>query len=67
MDLLLSKTKPISVGIVHRPPKGTIFLQFFAEILIFLNILENGIFVLGGMNINILQNGVNLLKTSKHS
>ena len=62
MDLLLRQTNPISVGIVYRPPKDTKLLQLFAEILNSLNILENEIFVLGDMNINILQNGVNLLE-----
>ena len=61
VDLLLPKTKPISVRIVYRPPKYTHFLQLFAEIRNSLNILENEIFVLGDMNIDILQNGVNLL------
>ena len=56
VDLLLPKTKPISVGIVYRPPKDTKLLQLFVEILNFVNILENEIFVLGDMNINILQN-----------
>ena len=60
VGLLLPKTKPISVGIVYRPPKDTNFLQLFTEILNSLNILENEIFVFGDMNINILQNGVNL-------
>ena len=61
MDLLLTKAEPISVGIVYRPPKDMNFL-LFPEIFNSLNILENEIFVLGGMNINILQNGVNLLE-----
>ena len=60
VDLLLPKTKPISVGMFYRPPKDTNFSQLFAEILNSLNILENEIFVLGDMNINILQNGENL-------
>ena len=37
-------------------------MQLFAEILSPLNILENEIFVLGDINIDILQNGVNLLE-----
>ena len=61
VDLLLPKTKLIYAGIVYRLPKDTIFLQLFAEILNSLNILENEIFVLGDMNINIWQNGLNLL------
>ena len=63
-EMLLPTTKPLSVGIVYRPPKDTNFLQLFSEILNSLNILENKIFELGDMNINILQNGVNLLKKS---
>ena len=67
MDLLPPKTKPISVGIVYRPPKETKFLQLFTVILHSLDILENEIFILVDMNINILQNGINLLEknTSK--
>ena len=61
-DLLLLKTKPISIGIVYRPPNDTNFLQLFAEILNSIDILESVMFVLGDMNINILQNGVNLLE-----
>ena len=38
LDLLLPKTKPISVGVVYRPPKRTSFLQLFAETLNSLNI-----------------------------
>ena len=52
-DLLLSKNKPVSVGIVHGPPKDTNILQLFVEIPNLLNILEYEIFVLGEMNINI--------------
>ena len=55
MDLFLPKTKPISAGIAYRHPKGTNFLQLFAEILSSLNILENEVFVLGDMNINIMK------------
>ena len=62
VDLLLPKTKPISVHIFYRPPKDISFLQLFAEILNPLNILENEIFALGDMNINIFQNGENLLE-----
>ena len=62
VDLLLAKTNPICVGIFYRPPEKTIFLKLFAEILNSLSIFENEIFALGDMNINILQNGVNLLE-----
>ena len=62
VDLLPPKTKPISVGIVYRPPKDTNLLQLFAAILNSLNILENEISLIGEMNINILQNNLNLLE-----
>ena len=65
MDLLLPKTKSISVGIAYRPPKDKIFLSLFTEILNSLNIFENEIFVLGDMNINILENGVKLLEMGR--
>ena len=51
VDLLLPKTKPISAGIVYRPPKDTNLLQLFAEILNHLNILESEIFAFGGMTV----------------
>ena len=60
---LLVKTKPISVGIVYLPPKRSNFSQLFAEILSnALNILEKEAFLLSYMQINILQDGVNLLE-----
>ena len=62
MDLLLPKTKPVSVGITFRSHKDTTFLQLFAQILNSFNILKSEIFVLGDMNINILEKGVNLLE-----
>ena len=62
VGFLLPKTNPISVGIVYRPPKDKKVLQLFEEILNSLNILKNVIFVLGDMNINILQNAANLLE-----
>ena len=62
VDLLLPGTKPISVGIVYRPPKDKNFLQLVAQILNYLNILENEIFVVGDMDVNILQNCGNLLE-----
>ena len=43
-DSQIPKTKPISVGIVYRPPKDSNFLQLVAEIVNYLNILENEMF-----------------------
>ena len=67
VDLVLWQTKLIFVGIVYRPPKDTDILQLFEEILNSLDILEKETFVLGDMNINILRNGVNLLKNVNSS
>ena len=41
VDLLLPKTKPISIGVVYGPPKDINFLQLFAEILNSINISKN--------------------------
>ena len=65
VDLLLTKTRPISVGIVYKPSKHTSFVQLFAEILNSFNILENEMFAIGNININILQNCVNLLERKR--
>ena len=61
VDLLLSKTKPISEGTVYGPPKDTNFFTTICRNFKFFKQLENEIFVLLDMNMNVLQNGVNLL------
>ena len=53
VDFLLPKTKSVSVGKAYRPSKDANFLELFAEILNSLNILENEMLVLSGINVYI--------------
>ena len=53
LDILLSKTKPIFVGIIYRPPKSIHFLECFNKQLL-----------LGVFNIN-LHNGRYILKENQ--
>ena len=62
VDLLLPRIKRISVGIVYRPPKDTIFFTIICRNFKF---FKHVIIVLGDMNINILKNGVNLLEKAQ--
>ena len=53
IDLLFPKTKPISVGIIYKPPSQSQFLQQIITEFEALD-LDNKIYVLGGFNINLL-------------
>ena len=59
-DLLLPKTKPISIAIVYKPPTDNDFLEYLSKGLNDFNIMENDLFILGDTNINILNNGENI-------
>ena len=52
-DLLFPKTKPISVGIIYKPPSQSQFLQQMITEFEALD-LVNEIYVLGDFNINLL-------------
>ena len=60
-DLLLPKTKPISIGIVYKHPTNTCFLDYLSKGLNDFNLMENDLFILGNTNIKILDNGNNIL------
>ena len=64
-DLLLLKIKPISIAIVYRLPTDNHFLDYLPKGLNNFNLMENGIFILGDTNINILINGENILDKYK--
>ena len=64
LDILLPKTKPIFVGIIYRPPNSINFLGCFHKHLDDIN-LDNEIFLLGDLNINLLHNGKYILKENK--
>ena len=53
IDLLFPKTKPISVGIIYKPPSQSQFLQQIITEFEALD-LDNEIYVLGDFNINLL-------------
>ena len=59
-DLLLSKTKPISIAIVYKPPTDNHFLDYLSRGLYDFDLMENDLFILGDTNINILNNGENV-------
>ena len=50
-------TKPITVGIIYRPPNQSKFLDVFEENLPKLNTSYHGIYFLGDFNINLFENG----------
>ena len=50
-DLLLPKTKPISIAIVYKPPTDNDFLEFLSKGLNDFNLMESD------TNTNILNNG----------
>ena len=60
-DLLLPQTKPISIAIVYKPPTDNRFLDYLSKRLNDFNLMENDLFILDGTNINILDNGQNIL------
>ena len=56
-DLLLPKTKPMSIAIVYKLPTDNDFLEFLSKGLNDFNLMENDLFILGDTNTNILNNG----------
>ena len=61
LDILLPNTKANFVGIIYRPPNSTNFLECFNKHLDYIN-LDNEIFLLRVFNINLLHNGIYILK-----
>ena len=51
-DLLLPKTKPISIAIVDKPPTDNHFLDYLSKGLNDFDLMENDLVILGGTNIN---------------
>ena len=64
-DLLLPKTKPISIAIVYKPPTDNHFLDYLSRGLNDFNLIENDLFILGDTNINIFNNGENIFDKYK--
>ena len=56
-ELLIPKTKPITVGIVCKPPDQTRFLEILSDSLKWLNMLSEEWHIPGDLNINVYHNG----------
>ena len=54
-EILLPKTKPITVGIIYRPPNQNNFLQTLNGNLTKLDTLKKELYILGDFNINLNQ------------
>ena len=64
-DLLIPKLKPLSIGIVYRPPHVNTFLETFANDLKLINLKETEVYFLGHFNINFLVNDKFILKENQ--
>ena len=56
-DILMPYTKPITVGIIYRPPNQSKFLDIFEENLPKINASYREIYSLSDFNINLFENG----------
>ena len=66
VELLIPKTKPITVGIVYKPPDQTRFLEILSNSLNSLNMLSEEWHILGDLNINLYHNGSTLGEENKN-
>ena len=60
VELLIPKTKPVTVGIVNKPPNQTRFLEILSNSLKSLSMLTEEWHILGDLNINLYHNGSTL-------
>ena len=60
-DILLPKSKPITIGVFYRPPNQGEFMDLMVEKFSNLNLKDNEIYLLGDFNINLFQNGKYIL------
>ena len=60
IEILIPKTKPITVGIVYKPPDQTRFLEILSNSLNSLNMSSEEWHILGDLNINLYHNGSTL-------
>ena len=56
-DILLPKSKPITIGVFDRPPDQANFMELIVKSISLLNLKDNEIYLLGDFSINLLQNG----------
>ena len=55
-DMLLPKWKPITIGVSYRPINQDNFMELIIKSFSLLNLKDNEIYLLGDLNINLLQN-----------
>ena len=60
-DILLPKSKPITIGVFYRPPNQAEFMDLMVEKFSNLNLKDNELYLLGDFNINLFQNGKYIL------
>ena len=60
-DIHLLKTKPITIGILYRPPNQDNFIDILSKDFSKLQTEANETYILGDLNINLLQNGIYIL------
>ena len=65
-ELLIPKTKPITVGIIYKPPEELRFLETLSDSLKTLNILNEEWYILGDLNINLCENGTLIRENNKN-
>ena len=56
-DILLPKSKPITIGVFYRPSNQANFTELIVKSFSLLNLKDNEIYLLGDFNINFLLNG----------
>ena len=61
-EILITKDKPIAMGIFYRPPNANGFLDTFSNNFQQIGNKSNEIYLLRDCNINLLQNGKFILK-----
>ena len=66
VELLILKTKPITVRIVYKPPDQTNFLEILSNSLNSLKMLSEEWHILGDLNINLYHNGSTLGEGNKN-
>ena len=56
-DILLPKSKPVTIGVFYRHPNQANFMELIVKSFSLLNLKHNELYLLGDFNINLLQNG----------
>ena len=64
-DLRIPKFKPLSIGILYRPPNVNSFLETFANELKIIDLKETEVYFLGDFNSNLLVNDKFVLKENQ--